>query len=225
MEPVCIRELPNGVQSPVEFVTSLDRAVQPPVLPTVTSVFEDFLGAEPMDGVAPVLTLVADAGFGKSSALLQLGARLMAALQAYLDTPQAYAQRDEDTITTPWIPVLVELKRYSVSDLVGLLPRLLTVECGLPREVVDGMRSPQPGQLRVRILLLCDGVDELPGIETVSDLAATLCGPGWSPQVIKVITTCRATVFQHLGEERRVFGDGYTRWLLLPFCTSQVRLG
>ncbi len=225
MEPVCVRELPCGVQSPVEFVTNLDRAGQRHDLPTMTSVFEDFLGAEPMDGAARVLTLVADAGFGKSSALLQLGARLMAALQVFLDTPQAFAQRDEDTTVTPWIPVLVELKRFSVRDLVGLLPRLLTSECGLPSEVVDGMRSPQLGQPHVRLLLLCDGVDELPGIETVTNLAAILCGPGWSSNVIKVITTCRATAFQHLGEERRVFGDGYTRWLLLPFCTSQVWLG
>lgn len=222
MEPFCVRELPPGFQSAVDYVTDLDRTAQSPVLPSVSSITEEFLGADPADGSRHVLSLVAEAGCGKSSVLHRLGQGLVDALGTFLKTPLVYVQEIEGEIWTPWIPVLVELKRYSARDLHGLLPRLLTGSCGLPAESVHAMRDPRPGQPRVRLLLLCDGMDELRFDAPVEDLVTTLCGPGWTPSHVKIIATYRASAFQDVGRERHVFGDGYARWLLLPFSASQV---
>ncbi len=82
---------------------------------------------------------------------------------------------------------------------------------------MTGMEEPP----RVRLLVLCDGADEMcdasPGGLAVAlkDLAATLCGgTPWPPALLRVVVTTRGEVAPGVGLLRRV---------LLPFGSSQVR--
>jgi WD40 repeat protein len=112
-------------------------------------------------------------------------------------------------------------------ELLGLLPRLLATTCGLDEQTIIALQSPvatSPGP-HVRILLLCDGLDELQGLSAVgADMVSTLCGGvgrAWPPCRLKVVFTSREGAVGR-GPDARRFGRHVKR-VLLPFTTKQVR--
>jgi hypothetical protein len=178
------------------------------------------------------LHVAGDAGSGKSLFLRRLARRLLESqrvvgtpklgLQAVLECPVAMLPVDTFPLL---LPVVIELKKYSVSELRDLLPSFLVESLGLPREGVDAVRTQSADQPKVCLVVLCDGVDELQGdLTELGDFTATLCGgPGsaWAPSVLKVIATSRDRVapllFQHSD------GPRPSCLTLLPLTRAQVR--
>jgi hypothetical protein len=84
-----------------------------------------------------------------------------------------------------------------------------------------------PGSVTARLVVMCDGLDELQGgVDSVRDFLSTLCGgPGqaWPPHVLTLIVTSREDRLGGLGEENAVFGDAHRRLVLLPFDETRVR--
>jgi hypothetical protein len=172
------------------------------------------------------LVVFGDAGAGKSTLCLLLGQRQLAQgvnMYQWLDTP---VSRLHDDSALPWIPVLIELKAYKVSELHGLLSQVLVSKCRVPAEAVPAMRVQAPSGHAVRLLLLVDGYDELQ-LDTatpVRDLLATLCGGAdnlWPPWLLKCVFTSRPNRLSGRAEERDVFGP-HQRCELLPFTRGQV---
>ncbi len=136
-----------------------------------------------------------------------------------------------------WLPVVLDLKRFKVSQLGGLLHRYLRDPewCGLPPECVTQLRegATLPGVGRVGLLVLCDGFDEVQGEvsevataaarRSLTDLYCRLCGEGlaWSTATLRVIVTSRESRLKDRGEESVMFGR-HQRCLLLPSSMRQV---
>lgn len=146
----------------------------------------------------------------------------------------------------PWLPLVLPLKGVSPSHIPGLLPRHLRDVVGLSAEVVDALRRgtplPGPGGVtrRFRLLVLCDGYDELQGgMRAVagpagiggsqgsgsgSGFVGSLCGRpagAWDPSVLKVVVTCRTGYLGHSVEDA-VFGQ-HMRRVLQPL--DEVKVG
>ena len=81
-----------------------------------------------------LLVVVGEGGTGKTTFLLRLGARLAAACRDFLAQPAA------NHAPAPWVPVVLELRRYTVASLHGALGRHLVVACGVPLAVVDALQ-------------------------------------------------------------------------------------
>jgi hypothetical protein len=178
------------------------------------------------------LHIAGDAGSGKSLFIRRVLQSLLESqhaagtpklgLRAALECPVAMLPGDTFPLL---LPVVIELKKYSVSELRGRLPSFLVESLGLSREVVDAVRTQSADQPKVRLVVLCDGVDELQGDMTeLGDFTATLCGgPGsaWAPSILKVIATSRERVapllFQHSD------GPRPSHLTLLPLTRAQVR--
>lgn len=122
------------------------------------------------------------------------------------------------------LPVVMELKNYRAKTLLGLLPCFLE-SLGMSIDAVNAIRTQPHDRPKVRLVLLCDGIDELQGdVSSLEDLAATLCGgPGlkWSPSVLTVIATSRERAFS--STKLLVTSDRLSVVTLLPFSRLQVR--
>ncbi len=184
-----------------------------------------------------VVAVSGEGGSGKSTLLLRLGTRLVGDGRTHLLRPSAQTQ------PAPWTPVLLELREYTAATLCGALVSLVERLCGSDALAAlqvyavahtagagacaragagasaDAPASEEPP--RLRLLVLCDGADEMPdarpGFSAVAlkDLAATLCGgTAWPPSVLRVVVTTRGEV-PHAG--------GLLRRVLLPFGRLQVR--
>jgi hypothetical protein len=248
ISPSVVEELPFGVTA-TEFVTRLDTSndataaltaavaiPDPPQrgashTPQCLSALEDALLSD--SAGCRVAAVSGEGGSGKSTLLLRLGARLAEEGRVHLLRPTALAQ------PAPWTPVLLELREYSAASLQGALINLVERVCGSDAlAALQGYAAALtagPGASagvstgatateeppRVRLLLLCDGADEMPDarpgglIVALKDLAATLCGgTPWPPAVLRVVVTTRGEV---------PHANGLLRRVLLPFGRLQVR--
>ena len=119
------------------------------------------------DKMCQALVLLGDAGAGKSTFCWQMGQRLLSAgVLHFLDTPVSRL----GGVVLPWIPIMIELKSMRSSQLRGLLPRLLMETYRLPPEAIVALNRQPRGNGAVRLLLLCDGYDELVLDQTVLNL-------------------------------------------------------
>jgi hypothetical protein len=119
---------------------------------------------------------------------------------------------------------VIELKSMRSSQLPGLLPKLLMETYRPPSEAIAALKSQPLGNGAVRLLVLCDGYDELVVDQPVLNLTATLCGGEdllWPPGVLKVVVTSRSNRLRDRVEEWSVFGP-HQRCLLLPFTKARV---
>jgi hypothetical protein len=209
--------------------------------PQSLSALEDSLLSE-VTG-CQVAAIAGEGGSGKSTLLLRLGARLVEDGRAHLLRPAAKTQ------PAPWTPVLLELREYTAATLHGALCELVERVCGSDAlaalQGYAAARTAGAGACagagagasasasaaaaateeppRVRLLMLCDGADEMPDARpgalavALRDLAATLCGgTAWPPAVLRVVVTTRGEVAP---------GAGLLRRILLPFGRLQVRRG
>ncbi len=181
VEPRVVEEVPRGL-SAGEFVAAGDSprtepaldvlGVAPPALPPSPPLppppqLPDTPGPMPLLSAAAqflsssedhTLVVLGEPGCGKSTFLWELGRGLChpSSLPRFLDTPVGCLRPGD---TAPWVPVALELKRYREGELHGLLPRVVGDARG-------GCLSPDslgrlPGCGLVRLVVLCDGFDEI----------------------------------------------------------------
>jgi hypothetical protein len=215
IEPAAVvGNLPPGATTALEYVTNQESSSLPVEDALLLDAAQSFLGSGHQ-----TLLVLGDAGGGKSTFMLQLGQRL-------LSTPSG------DPLTTPvsrlpaavppiLLPVYVELKLWKADGLEYMLKRTL-LQLGLPEAVVEALRSQNPVQPLVRVVLLADGFDELQGDSTcVHDFVGTTC-PGWDPALLAVVVTSRVSRVGDRLREDTTFGAGHDRALLLPFSKQRV---
>jgi hypothetical protein len=184
-----------------------------------------------------VLLIVGDAGCGKTSFLHHLA--LLCALQAAesMDIPVVNAVGNDGQYMAPFVPILLELKRYSAAGsaeeshngLRDCLAFSLRKDFGLSEAAVNALRgegSPSGSSRPLRLLVLCDGLDELQGLRKASDvkdIVATLCGGWqWTGCHLAFVVTCRESWLPVPSDVATVFGSHAQPWLLLPFTVDQV---
>jgi hypothetical protein len=249
VQPLVVEEPPQQL-STGEYVAKLEAGDSgvPDVTRSLSEEAADFLAsAAPADRL---LLLLGEAGSGKSMFTWLTARRLLdeydvcvaALLDAAVTTAGASSGASEGAVPASvlWVPLVVDLKNYKMSELRGLLPRYLMEACNLSEPAVLDLRRsvPFPGLTGVvpRLLLLCDGFDELQaeGDEAATKLArgalenivAVLCGgpdSAWPHDALKVVVTCRESRLAGRSDESKVFGK-HRRRILLPFNTKQVGL-
>jgi hypothetical protein len=215
-----VEALPRGC-TPAEFVLrSSEAGAEPPyqALPLQTLV-QSFL-----DGPSPQLLLVlGEPGLGKTAFTWLTAGRCLRSFNQW-----ATSKGPKRPSVSPWIPVVLDLKDYCVSELQGLLPRVLVNKFGMPRAAVESLQQghhlPEDTWL-TRLVVFCDGFDELKvqeGEPSIRDFVGTLCGGEWAASCLKVVVTSRESVLAEQGEEGAVFGDRYARAVMLPFSHAKV---
>jgi hypothetical protein len=254
VQPLVVEEPPQQL-STGEYVAKLEAGDLgvPDVTRSLSEEAAAFLASTaPADRL---LLLLGEAGSGKSMFTWLTARRLLdeydACVAALLDAavPAAGAGSRATAAgaaaaapaSVLWVPVVIDLKNYKVSKLQDLLPWYLLNKCDLSEAAIADLRRgvPLPGLPDVvpRLLLLCDGFDELqaegdPGSTKIArgaleNFAAVLCGSvdsAWSPAALKVVVTCRESRLAGRTDENKVFGK-HRRRVLLPFNTKQVGSG
>ena len=226
--PLVVEDTPSGM-STSEYVVKLEAdggAVVNASRP-LSEELAAFLGSD-----ARTLLVLGEPGCGKTLFVWATVAQLVAVSRGQSGCAEASA--------AAFVPVVIDLKHYKASELSGLLPRYLQSRSGLRDGDVDGLRFGQQGGVArgsgaPRVLLLCDGLDELQAEEggeaetararaSLQDLFVVLCGGSvhaWGAWSLKVVVTSRESRFRGRMEEQRVLG-AHRRALLLPFNKCQV---
>jgi hypothetical protein len=230
VDPAVVAEVPMGL-SPIEYVARVEASQVEDESSPLAHQLEAFMSN---DGQR-LLLLLGEAGCGKSMfTWLQAQSRVESVLGS-LRTPTASAV-DALGFQLPWAPLVLDLLRFkavgiaseSHAGLQNCLSQYLTKDCGLPPPVVDMLRRGRPFRDRpvLRLLVLCDGFDELQGaadmVSSVTDFVSTICGGHhWSNCSMKVVVTCRDGRLTR-SDEDTVF-PGRLRRVILPFSTPRVR--
>ena len=238
--PLVVTEQPAGM-STAEYVAKLE-AGEGSVVDTTRLLSREvatFLDSATADD--RVLAVLGEAGAGKSLFTWLTVKRLLAEWAPWMAGGGGVAV--DGTASPPgvlWVPIVFELKHYKASELAGLLPRRLKSVLGLTDSAVNDLvfsraRLPWLPGVCVRLLVLCDGYDELLGEDDAGDglprrrattgsIVTTLCGGpavGVDPRALKVVVTCRESRFQGRFDEAAVLGK-HRRAVLLPFNKAQV---
>lgn len=177
------------------------------------------------------MLLLGEPGCGKSLGMLWYANELLQAMSQALTRPLSGSSR---TDSLPWLPVMIDLKLLSADSLPGQLQRQLD---SLYKPLSDGaslfsalMDSVDPSVCRgsrVRLLVMCDGLDELQGgVGGMTDSFLTALCRGLqcshASAVLKVVVTSRETAISSRSAERALFGD-CARRVLRPFNDDQIR--
>ena len=136
-----------------------------------------------------------------------------------------------------WVPIVVDLKQYKVSELAGLVPRFLRDVCHMSDADAQKLRegvTPLPTLPRVGVVVICDGFDELQAEESDAvtkaararlrdffSVVAATAHNSWAAGSLKVVVTTRESRLGGRADEDAVFGK-HRRCVLLPFNDAQV---
>ena len=182
------------------------------------AIIDQFLVAE-----ESVLLLLGEPGAGKSLSMWQAARRRL---------EQFKSDMSGDAISRCWLPIVIELNAFQLSELVRLIDRQLREKYGLDEKAITKLKQTTLGQTaESKVLLMLDGYDELIQTEGMnrrehSELFKRIGGEGWSAGQLKVIVTCRRRFLANDSEERMIFGVGsyqrYQRYELLPFTQEQI---
>jgi hypothetical protein len=196
-------------------------------------------------GSEPLLLVLGEAGSGKSLFLWTCVRQRLSAIETVLSAPAGEQGEVTATPTSPgpvlWLPLVIDLKQYKVSQLPGLLARYLSDSkgCRLPTAVVDDLVEGRdvviPGVGRVGLLVLFDGFDELQTEGSVEGTAAArsalkdfmkvVVRSARSPGSVRAVVTSRESRLVSRADEDAVFGTDHARRVLLPFSRAQVSSG
>ena len=181
-------------------------------------VIDRFLTAE-----ESLLLLLGEPGAGKSLSVWQATRRLIERFKPDMSGT---------AISQCWLPILIELNQFKVSELEGLIDRQLHQQYGLDEKAIAKLKQTAPGQTaEPKVVLLLDGYDELSQVEggnrrDHSELFKRIGGLDWRAGQLKVIVTCRRRFLAGDHEERMIFGvdryQRYQRYELLPFTQEQI---
>ncbi len=216
IEPAVVEDLPPGV-SVLQRAQQLDGREE--TAKTLSDNVAAFMSTEHQS-----LVVLGDAGAGKSTfCLLQCQRLLDQGISTWLNTP---VSRLPKGAALSWIPILIELKAHKVSELPGLLQKLLVERLSLRPDMVEALRHQVPSRHAVRLLLLVDGYDELQqdAVAPVRNLLTMLCGGEgrlWPTWLLKCVFTSRPNRLSGRADEAAVFGS-CKRCDLLPFTKGQV---
>lgn len=176
------------------------------------------------DDSRQVMGLQGDAGSGKTLFCQQLCKQLQEPVAAFLWKPLT-GERPRGPLQ---VPIFIELKHFRASQLHGVLVRHL-IQCGLSRDAVDALRQQPARNVRVQLVALLDGYDEVFDDGGVQDVLSSVCGDEpWPVCVLKVVLTSRANRMISL-QNKGIPGsttEAHPTWLtLLPFSSSKVGRG
>ncbi len=166
------------------------------------------------------ILLLGEGGSGKSTFLWQLGKSLTEGHRDLLSTPLYLARSPFPVV----VPVFLDLRKYSVSDIGsqdGLLRRTL-LKVGLSVGEIEALRTQDPREPRVRLVLLADGMDELRGnVASIQDFVGAISGGvPWHPHLLTVLATCR---LGKLENQATALSVDTKLVFLLPLSQNQVR--
>ena len=170
-----------------------------------------------------MLLLLGEPGAGKS-------------LFAWDQTKQLYHAQIHNVLGQRWLPVIIELKHYSLSQIEGLLNHCLMSEYRLSADELCALQG-QDINSGYRLLVILEGFDELkkdddPNVEKqFSDCVKTcLENSGWDSAQVKIVVTCRLRHLKSEQQEESYFGhqashtsqSDYRRRVLLPFSQKNI---
>jgi hypothetical protein len=216
IEPAAVPgDIPLGITSPAEYVTEVEDGKEVDISAPLVDVVRAFLASGDQ-----TLALLGEPGSGKSTFVWKLGQQLCEASPlSSLDSPVSRLS----AVTAPvLLPLYIELKHYKVGELGGLLDRYLA-KCDLSPAAIHALRTQDPANPMVRLVVLADGFDELQGDpSSVRDFVTLVCGGAqWAPELLAVIVTSRENRLGSRALENDMF-RGHQRAVLLPFSTSRV---
>ena len=219
IRPDVVNHVPDSM-SAAEFVSKMEtKEIENKSRPLLAEV-EDYLQSD-----ESMMLLLGDPGAGKS---LFAWYSTQSRLQDYQRVLEGVHSAD-----TPWLPIVIELKHYRMSEIKGLLPRYLSEHCKLSSE--EQVAIQQDKNPKHRILLVLDGFDELRQEDhnqaeqikkTFEDCLSTCGANAWYFGQVKVVVTCRLRHIPDTGVEKRYFGHGiekaFRHRVILPFSSAQI---
>ena len=253
VQPLVVEEVPGGMTTG-ELVTKLNggEAVNGVTPATLGDEGAAFLASDDS-----LLVLLGEAGSGKSMFtwltvkkcldevdVLAQGVRAIGSRRSGTGSGTGSGSGSGSTSSASgnatailWVPVVIDLKQYKVSELSGLVPRYLRDACGMSDDDVCVLRhgsSPSPLLPRIGVVVVCDGFDELQAEESDRDtkaargrlrefynLVTDKQHGHWAVGTLKVVVTTRESRLNGRGDENAVFGK-HRRRVLLPFNDAQV---
>jgi hypothetical protein len=198
--------------SVTEYVGMLDAGMIADAGVHLLEDFDEFLSTS-----VGSMVIFGEPGSGKSMYTWYSSQTRCESLQAFLGQASAAA-----AAVSPWVPVWIDLKSYSRESLRGLLSTYLG-KCALTSADIGCVRLQTGAGAGIRLLVYCDGFDELQGTNdgSFSEFYKAFSGPDvWTPDVLKVIVTSRPMA--SATEEVQVFGSSFRRRVLLPFRKVQI---
>ena len=219
VRPDVVDHVPDSMSS-AEYVSKIEtHEIENKTRPLLSEV-DDYLQSNDQ-----MMLLLGDPGAGKSLFSWY-------STQSRLNQYQRVLEGTEPS-DTPWLPIVIELKNYRLSEIKNLLPRYLAETCHItPEEQVAIQNDRKP---KHRILLVLDGFDELKQeadgqteiVKKTFEDCLTACGAGaWYAGQIKVVVTCRLRHLSDTSVEKRYFGHGlqqtFRHRVVLPFSSVQI---
>jgi hypothetical protein len=125
IQPRVVEEMPSSVTSG-QYVAQLEEGVEG--VQDVSHPLEDEAHAF-LTGNDRLLLLLGEAGSGKSMFTWLTAQQRLAEFEAFERGLGEQGSATSVEFQCPWIPVVIDLKRYRTSELMGLLPRFLKVPC------------------------------------------------------------------------------------------------
>ena len=241
VEPYAVHELPRDMTSGA-YVAQLEAKLGVSTesvsdastgLASIMTTAREFL-----DGPSTTLGVFGEPGSGKTMLVWLFSRALVRKLDKHLATP---VKRTLDGAghhaALPWLPIVLDLKKHSACGLAtdsprglqGALEAHLVMDCRMSAEAVAYLKSG-PGadasvRPRVRLLVLCDGLDELQGpsaaVLKIGSLLSAICGDeAWTGCDVKMVVTCRESHVTAVVEREILLV--HDRRVILPFSTPQV---
>ena len=212
VEPYAVRELPRDMTSGA-YITQLEAKLGASTesLSDASTCLVPIMTAarEFLDGPSATFGVFGEPGSGKTMLVWLLSRTLVHNLDKHVATPVKHTLDGAGHhAALPWLPIVLDLKKHSACGLTtdsprglqGALEAHLVMDCKMTAEAVAYLQSGPAADAsvrpRVRLLVLCDGLDELQGpsaaVSKIGSLLSAICGgKAWTGCDVKMVVTCR----------------------------------